>query len=238
MKDVIRIYPTPEMSASASAAFIDRTIKEVLQEKEKVSLALSGGSTPALLFSVLAAEYADSGYWDKIKIFWVDERCVPPSDSESNFGNAAKLFLDPLKIPEANIFRIHGESAPEVEVKRYSEVLVAELGEVPQLDICLLGIGTDGHTASIFPRDIKLMQSREIVAVATHPESGQRRITITGKVINNSKTTVFLAHGKEKKSVLDQILNQKGREKYPAGLVLNSFEGVLWYLDTEAYRLP
>jgi len=238
MKDVIRIYPSPEMSASACAAFIDRQIGEVLQEKEFVTMALSGGSTPALLFSALVAEYSNAGYWNKLKFFWVDERCVAPSDPESNYGNAKRLFLDPLNIPEENIFRIQGENKPEEEVKGYTEILEVQLGSELQLDICLLGMGADGHTASIFPPAIKLMESKEIVAVATHPDSGQRRITITGELIKKSKTTIFLAFGKTKKSVLDQILNNKGREKYPAGLVSNSFNGVVWYLDTEAYRLP
>jgi len=238
MKDVIRIYPSPEMSASACASFIDRKIGEVLQEKEFVTLALSGGSTPALLFSALVDGYLSAGYWSKVKFFWIDERCVTPSDPESNYGNAKRLFLDPLNIPEVNIFRIQGENKPEEGVKRYTGILEAELGAGLQLDICLLGMGADGHTASIFPPAIRLMESNEIVAGAAHPDSGQRRITITGKLINKSKTTIFLAFGKEKKSVLDQILNNKGREKYPAGLVSNSFDGVVWYLDTEAYRLP
>ncbi len=238
MQDVIRIYPDPEMTVSACAAFIVRKIEEMLETDEFVSIGLSGGSSPNLLFSVLVEEYGDQVAWNKIKFFWVDERCVAPDDPESNFGTAKKLLLDPLKIPPSNIFRIFGENEPVAEVERYSELLNKELGVEIRFDICLLGIGTDGHTASIFPPDIKLMESNKFVVNTVNPNTGQNRITISGRLINNCKTVIFLAYGKEKKDVLDGILNHKKREHFPAGLVFNARFGVYWYLDSAAYRLP
>ncbi|MBK7868499.1 MAG: 6-phosphogluconolactonase [Ignavibacteriales bacterium] len=238
MQDVIRIYPDPDMTVRACAAFIARKIEEALETKEYVSIGLSGGSSPNMLFTVLFEEYREGILWDKIKFFWVDERCVAPDDAESNFGTAKKLLLDPLKIQDKNIFRIFGENEPPAEVERYTDLLEKEFGPEIGFDICLLGIGTDGHTASIFPPDIKLMESKKFVATTVNPNTGQNRITITGRLINNCKAVIFLAYGKEKKEVLDGILNHKKREHYPAGLVFNVRFGVYWYLDSAAYRLP
>lgn len=238
MQDVIRIYPDPEMTVRACAAFIVRKIGETLETKEFVSIGLSGGSSPNMLFTILADEYQSEVAWDKIKFFWVDERCVAPDDKESNFGTAKMMLLDPLKIRDENIHRIRGENEPASEVERYSELLGKEFGSEIMFDICLLGIGTDGHTASIFPPDIKLMESKKFVEKTVNPYSGQNRITVTGRLINNCKTVIFLAYGKEKKEVLDGILNHKKREHYPAGLVFNARFGVYWYLDSAAYRLP
>lgn len=238
MKDIIRIYPDPEMSAAACAALLDREITRLLETKPDVSIALSGGSTPALLFRALVESYGDAAWREKVKFFWVDERCVAPSDPESNYGNAKKLLLDPLGISEKMIFRMRGENNTSEEVARYTSLLKEELGDEIQLDICLLGMGGDGHTASIFPPQIVLMEASLPVAEAKNPYSGQKRITLTGKVINNSLTTIFLAHGREKKEVLAKILDNRERESFPAGLVFNAHDGVYWFLDTEAYRLP
>jgi 6-phosphogluconolactonase len=238
MQDVIRIYPDPEMTVSACAAFIVRKIGEILETNEFVTIGLSGGSSPNMLFMLLAKEYREEVSWNRVKFFWVDERCVAPDDQESNFGTAKKLFLDPLKIRDENIFRIFGENEPSAEVERYSQLLEKELASEIRFDICLLGVGTDGHTASIFPPDIKLMESKKFVVNSVNPNTGQNRITVTGRLINNCRTVIFLAYGKEKKDVLDGILNHKKREHYPAGLVFNARFGVFWYLDSAAYRLP
>lgn len=238
MKDIIRIYPDPEMSAAACAALVDREITRLLETKAFVSVALSGGSTPALLFRVLVDSYSEAPWKGRVKFFWVDERCVAPDDPESNYGAAKKLLLDPLGIKDEMIFRIHGENNPADEVARYTSVLQNELGPDGVIDICLLGMGSDGHTASIFPPQIVLMEAAATVAQVKNPYSGQKRITMTGKLINNSLTTIFLAHGKEKKDVLKLILDNRERESLPAGLVINAHDGVYWFLDTEAYRLP
>lgn len=238
MKDIIRIYPDPKMSAAACAAFIDREITRLLETKTFVSVALSGGSTPALLFRVLVDSYSEAPWIGKVKFFWVDERCVAPDDPESNYGAAKKLLLDPLGIKDEMVFRIHGENNPADEVARYTSVLQKELETDGVIDICLLGMGSDGHTASVFPQQISLMTTSIPVAETKNPYSGQRRITMTGKLINNSLTTIFLAHGKEKKDVLKLILDNRERESFPAGFVINAHDGVYWFLDTEAYRLP
>lgn len=226
------------MSAAACAALIDREFTKLLETKPFVSVALSGGSTPSILFKVLVEAYSDAAWKEKVKFFWVDERCVAPGDPESNYGTAKKLLLEPLGIKDDMVFRMRGESDPAEEVARYTSVLKEELGEGMQLDLCLLGMGGDGHTASVFPPQITLMNSSLPVARTQNPYTGQKRITLTGKVINNSLTTVFLAHGREKKEVLAKILDNRERENFPAGLVFNAHDGVYWFLDTEAYRLP
>jgi 6-phosphogluconolactonase len=237
MKDFINVHKSPELSALACASFIDNRIKEILTSKNCVNIGISGGNTPDILFSVFLSDFKDQPYWDKIKFFWVDERCVPPTHPESNFGNAKKILLDPLNIQKENIFRIFGENEPEEEVKRYTTILENELRYSLSLDICLLGVGNDGHTASIFPPFISLMECKELVATVKNPNSGQDRITTTGRVISNSDTVIFLAHGGSKKIVLDEILNNKRRKCYPAGLVKNFRVGVYWFLDSSAFEL-
>lgn len=200
-------------------------------------MALSGGSTPKLLFSVLAEEYADKTDWSKVHFFWGDERCVAPDDSESNYGAANKLFLSPIGIPESNIHRVLGESEPSDESERYSQEITKHLEDrdgVPVFDILMLGMGSDGHTASIFPHEIELLSSEKICEVATHPESGQKRITLTGKVLNAASNVFLLITGKGKASVLAEIINRKGAfETYPTSFI-NPPNGCNFFIDDSA----
>lgn len=227
----------PEMTAEAVAQLIVSKQKSKIAEGKIFSLAVSGGSTPNILFSLLADEYADKINWDKIKIFWVDERCVDPTDKESNFGTAYELLLKKVPIPQENILNIRGDNEPIVEVQRYSRIIKTELPEkegLPVFDLILLGMGDDGHTASIFPDNLPLLHSPEIVATAKHPQTGQNRITLTGEVICNAEQVAFVITGHSKSEVLDAIMNEKGDfERYPAYYILTSCDAEL-YLDDEA----
>lgn len=189
------------------------------QDQEKITIALSGGSTPTLLFQILADEFADKIDWSNVHLFWGDERCVAPDDEQSNFGQCKSLLLDKISIPEKNVHRVLGENDPITEAQRYgaeiSEHVSANSAGLPTFDLMILGMGSDGHTASIFPHQIELLNSESTCAVADHPESGQKRVTITGKVLNASKQVVFLITGAAKSQVLATVVDQSGTQ-YPA----------------------
>lgn len=205
---------------------------------KKINIAISGGSTPNVLFNLLATGYATKIEWSKINIFWVDERCVSPDSSESNFGNANKLWLSKVDIPIENIHRIYGENNIDAEVIRYTNEIkktISTQNEIPCFDIILLGMGDDGHTASIFPPSINLIKSEKIVEATVNPYSNQNRITLTGKIINNASMVWFLVTGKNKKPVVKQIFEKKaGYLNYPAANISNMRNGLYWFFDSYA----
>ncbi len=187
------------------------------------------------LFKVLSENYKNNIDWAKVNFFWADERCVPPDDEQSNFGMTEKILLRNIPIPEENVHRIFGNSDPAGEALRYSEDLKKHLrlkNEIPEIDLILLGMGDDGHTASIFPDQMDLLNSNELCAVAVHPETGQKRITLTGKVINNADRIYFLITGKDKAGTVSDILETKNDYlKYPAAHIGSDAD---WYLDEDA----
>jgi 6-phosphogluconolactonase len=206
----------------------------------KINLALSGGSTPRYIFKHLANNHKNLIHWAKINFFWGDERCVPPTDDESNYKMAYDNLLSKVPVLEENIFRIRGEVDPEEEAKRYSDKLnkiLPQKNQLPQFDLIMLGLGEDGHTASIFPDQLHLMSDNRVCAVAAHPVSKQKRITLTGKVINNAKSICFIVTGASKSKIIDDILiNRTNSKEYPAGLI-NPLDGkVAWLLDIEVAK--
>lgn len=206
-------------------------------DQEKITVCLSGGSTPKLLFEELAANYADSIDWSRVHFFWGDERCVAPEDEQSNYGECKKLLLDKIDIPVINIHRVVGESDPELEAKRYGETIRDHVGHsktaLPEFDLIILGMGGDGHTASIFPHQMELLTSKEICEVAVHPESGQKRVTITGPVINAAHFVVFLITGGGKADVLATVYDGSGKQ-YPATHVQPKSNDLVFFLDKAA----
>jgi len=194
---------------------------KLLEDKNEITLAISGGNTPKELFIYWHKTYKELGIWNKIKFFWVDERMVPPDHEESNFGVAKNLFFDPMDISANQIFRIKGEKNPTEEAKRYSSVLLENIeskNKTPIFDVILLGIGDDGHTASIFPGNEFLFSVKEICKETENPYTKQKRITITGQVINNAKNIYIIALGSSKKKILQDIFSQKTK-KYPIQFV-------------------
>ncbi|HLG32959.1 MAG TPA: 6-phosphogluconolactonase, partial [Ignavibacteriaceae bacterium] len=176
----------------------------------------------------------------KIHLFWGDERCVHPEDEESNFGMTKKFLLDYIDIPEKNVHRIRGEENPEKEAIRYTNEIkkyVPFYKELPLFDLIMLGLGEDGHTASIFTNQKRLINSDKICEVAVHPVSGQKRITLTGTVINNAKRIIFLVTGGNKSGVIKELLEGKEKNKYPAAYI-NSIHGRTdYFMDKQAAKL-
>ena len=234
MQSNIKIY---EDNPTVARAFADY-LKRWLSERGVVHIALSGGSTPKLLFQILAEEYRHQIRWEQMHFYWGDERCVPPTDEESNYKAAFDLLLKNVVIPEGNIHRIHGEADPIKEAKRYSKVIIDNVpftGGRPMFDLIILGMGSDGHTASIFPDQMQLLRSEQICEVATHPATGQQRVTLTGRVLNNALQTVFLVTGASKAPIVKTILGQEaGHLKYPAAHIHPKHGSLDWFLDNAA----
>ncbi len=203
------------------------------------NIAVSGGSTPKILFQLLAGEeYRDAVPWDAIRLFWVDERCVAPTHPDSNYGMTYDALLQHALLPAENIFRMKGEEIPLNEADRYAGVLHELLpagNGIPVFDLILLGMGDDGHTASVFPHQMHLLQSTKWVDVATHPVSGQKRITLTGPVLCNARQLVFMITGEAKASIVATIVGKKeDAKKYPASYVHDSTGNTEFYLDKAA----
>jgi 6-phosphogluconolactonase len=188
-----------------------------------------------LLFNELATSYKESIDWGQIHFYWGDERCVPPTDDDSNYKMTRELLLDKVDIPEDNVKRIMGETNPSEEAERYENVIKDETGSaLPSFDLIILGMGEDGHTASIFPHQMQLLESSRLCEVATHPESGQKRVTMTGKLINEAQHVLFLVTGSGKKDKIRQIFSKEGPFlSYPASHI--DPKGKLeWFLDQDA----
>lgn len=238
MNRSLKIFPTPEELVHSFADDLVNFIKEAIENQHIVTIALSGGSTPKLLYTLLADKYSCSVDWQKVHFFWGDERCVPPDDIESNYGTAYRLFLSKINIPAANIHRIRGEDDPEMEAARYSTELINNVSTrdgLPAFNLIILGVGDDGHTASIFPGNLRLMDSEKVCEAAIHPVSGQKRVTITGRVINNADWITFLVTGLNKSNIVEDILGQHEiAVNYPASHIVPVHGNVSWILDKRA----
>lgn len=238
MKPELYVSNTPEEAAKAVAEVILQKAKEKNKQSLPLNMAVSGGNTPVLLFSMLATEYAEKIPWHIVRIFWVDERCVPPVHPDSNFGKAFDLLLQKVPIHDANIFRIQGEADPETAAKLYLQIVESQLPQknnLPLFDLILLGMGDDGHTASIFPDSMSLLNVANAVAVSTHPASGQKRITLTGQVINSAADVLFLVTGGSKAPVLHDIFTSSGDYRhYPATFIHAANRPAVFFTDRDA----
>jgi 6-phosphogluconolactonase len=241
MDRIIRIFSTPQALAESLAIDLVKQIMEADKSDLPFTIALSGGSTPKQFFSVLGEKYANPEIWNHVHFFWVDERCVSPEDPESNFGMTNEIFFSRIDIPQENIHRIRGEGDPDIESKRYSneikDITVQKSG-LPFFNIILLGLGEDGHTASLFPGNERLFLADKVCEAVIHPSTGQGRITITGKVINNAAIIIFLVTGQNKAEIVNNIIGQGSNIKqFPASYVKPDDGTIFWYLDEAAGSL-
>jgi 6-phosphogluconolactonase len=240
MEPIIEIFPS---LAELTAYFSSRVAENLATKKpgQYLSIALSGGSTPKSIFRIIADKHRPMIDWSRIVLFWGDERCVPHSDPESNYRMTYENLFRHLNFPKLNFCRIDGENVPEEEAKRYSErvdIMLPHANGLPQFDMMMLGLGDDGHTASIFPYNIGLFGSENLFETSVHPVTGQKRITATGKLINNSREICFLVTGTEKAHIVATVLLKKeGWEKLPASLVHPADGRVIWLLDRKAAAL-
>jgi 6-phosphogluconolactonase len=234
----VKIFPTPFLLAENIANNLVRKILDSSERGKTFSIALSGGSTPELLYTLLGDRFSKSIPWQFVHLFWGDERCVPPTNIESNYRMTKSALIDKTDIPASNIHRIRGEEEPGNEAVRYSGEVAGCLDindGLPLFDMVILGLGEDGHTASIFPGQSDLLYSDKICEVAVHPVTEQRRITLTGRVINNAVAIVFIVTGKNKAVIAGKVIRNSGASSnFPAAHIVPVHGSITWYLDRDA----
>lgn len=233
---------TDELFENLSIEFLDYIAKGK-KSGHVINIALSGGNSPKAFFERIAVNQCKSKtpvQWPKVHLFWVDERCVPPDHADSNYGMAFSSLLRKIELKESNIHRIRGENIPGMEARRYSEevkMLVPLKEGIPVFDLIFLGMGDDGHTASIFPNRMDLLDAGNIYETAVHPDTGQTRITMTGKTILRAKKIVFLVTGGSKSTIIRQIMNcEPESSRYPAAYFNLNRHDADWYLDSAAAK--
>jgi 6-phosphogluconolactonase len=234
--------PTPELKIlpdlpalqRAGADEIIRCAKESIHNKGSFSIALSGGSTPAGMYAMLAEENLP---WDKIQIFFGDERHVPPGDPQSNYGMAYKSLLSKISIPPENVHRVHAELDAETAAQQYEDELRSFFHQSPRFDLILLGMGSEGHTASLFPGSAALKETQRWVAANWIEKLNTWRITFTFPVLNNAAEVLFVVAGHDKAEALKQVLEGDPSDEYPAQRVRPSDGRLLWFVEADAARL-
>jgi len=229
--------PDPRAAAAACAQHISALLEEALATKEHATLAVSGGSTPKLLFASLVA----SGFrWQRVHLFFVDERCVPPSDAESNYRLANENLITPAHIPLDQIHRIHGEINPQAAAQQYVDDIRnffgLEEGELPHFDVVQCGMGPDAHTASLFPGETSI-EDHDHIAGAVHVQkmTSKWRVTLLPGPLLAAKNTVFLVTGADKAAAVGNVFHHEFDPKqYPAQLISQHGKRVTWFLDQAA----
>ncbi len=235
----VEIFADLEAMSSAAARLLARACAESKASEREFTVALSGGSTPRNLYLLLGSgDYMQAIDWQRVHIFWVDERCVPPDHEQSNFKLASDTFLSRVAIAPENVHRIKGEEPAEQAASNYEDALRKFFGAsvMPAFDLILLGMGEDGHTASLFPGSPALAE-QERLAVAAVPKQPPKvdRVTLTLPVLNNARQIIFLVAGSAKARILQEILTgAETKRNYPAGLVENTNGELTWFIDKAA----
>lgn len=227
---------TAQASREACSRMV-KAIREALRDRGAATIALSGGSSPGDAYRLLAKETLD---WNKVQIYWVDERAVPPAHERSNYGAAKKALLDAIAIPPGNVHRMRGEADDlSAAAQEYEETLrdtvKQKLGGLPSLDLVVLGIGDDGHTASLFPGERTVHVTDRLVAAVPAKEGREARLTLTTPVLENARASVVIVLGKAKHPALERIWTTNGNVDETPGRVIRSFRGsITWVIDRAA----
>ncbi len=228
-------YTNPKEALRALSNDLWGMIKQ--KQGDLFNLALSGGETAKEMFNLWTNEYESVIKWQVIRFYWVDERCVPKTDDESNYNHAQRLLFQPLRIAESHIYRIKGEDDPQTEADRYSQKVKELLPDhkgLPRFDCIILGIGNDFHTASIFTSNMDLLERKEPYAVSRHPKTGQYRITMTGPLILNNVPILIPVLGKGKKDMLQRLEKDYLENDYtPAAYILSRGKEIRMYTSDD-----
>jgi 6-phosphogluconolactonase len=232
---MIEIFPTLEDLADAVARHIVRCGRKAILVGGRFTLALSGGSTPRAVYGRLASDDLASRIdWVKVHILWGDERCVPPDDPQSNYRMAKETLLDRVPIPPDHIHRIHGEDDPEKAAAEYERELRSE----GSLDLVLLGLGEDGHTASLFPGQVVMHERRRWVLATPAPDGTMWRVTLTPALINTARNVTFVVSGESKAARLQEVLQGPFTpDLLPAQAIQPTKGQLLWMVDQAAGSL-
>jgi len=241
MKPEIKIMPNAgELARAAATEFVNRAVTAV-RANGLFSVALSGGTTPKSVYSLLASDPSlrTQVPWDRIHFFWGDERHVPPDHPDSNYRMAREAMLASVPVPAANIHRIKSEySDAQSAADEYEQVLRAFFAlapeALPRFDLVLLGMGPDGHTASLFPGTDALGERKRLVVANWVEKFNAFRITMTLRVLNNAASVIFFVSGAEKAAVLREVLEGE-RGRFPSQLIQPTDGSLLWLVDAAAW---
>jgi 6-phosphogluconolactonase len=242
-----RVLPTPAATAQAAAQFFLDAAVKAATARGVARIAISGGTTPKAMFTLLAdsaGPFLKQVPWDKVDLYWVDERCVPPDNTESNYRMTNEAMLSKVPLPAERVHRMEGELEPEIAAARYESTIrntfKLEGAETPTFDLVLLGMGDDGHTASLFPHTNALNEMSHIVVPNHVPQKDVWRITLTWPVINQGREVAFLIEGNGKAQVLhDVFLGPYQPDTYPSQIIRPASGRLLLLLDAAAAsKLP
>jgi len=237
-----KVAPTPAAVAQAAAEFFTSTVSAAVQARGRARIAISGGTTPEAMFTLLASPeqpYLKLVPWDKLDLYWVDERCVAPDNAESNYRMTSETMLAHVPLAADHIHRMEGELDPEVAASRYESTIrnsfKLEGAETPTFDLILLGMGDDGHTASLFQHTEALNEMSRLVVANHVPQKDTWRITLTWPVINQGREVAFLIEGAGKSQVLhDVFLGPYDPETKPSQLIRPASRKLTLLLDAAA----
>lgn len=225
-----------DKTAQFAAAHWIHSAERAIQQRGRFAVALSGGSTPKTIYQILSTQYKTAIDWKNVWLFWGDERAVPPNHPDSNYNMAMQAGFQTLPIPPSQIHRMKAEESIERNAAHYEDILKRELG--PHLfDLIMLGIGEDGHIASLFPKTAALQEKTKLVVPNFVPEKKSWRMTITFPCIHKSRTTCIYASGQAKQAIVTLALRAAEISSFPASAIGTPEQKALWVLDQEAAHL-
>lgn len=236
----IRILTTPQELFAAAAEEVVHAADQAVKERGRFTIALSGGSTPKSLYNLLATNARNTLPWDRMFFFWGDERHVPPTDSDSNYRMADEAMLSKVPVPAGNVFRVAAENpdaaaAAEAYEQTLRKFFQLNAGEFPSFDLILLGMGPDGHTASLFPGTAGLQEKSHLVIANWVEKLKTHRLSFTLPVLNAARCVAFLVSGTDKAPALHAVLEENvSGEQYPSKLIQPKDGKLIWFLDRAA----
>ena len=236
----VRILTTPQELFAAAADEVLRSATEAVTQRGRYTIALSGGSTPRSLYTLLATNARNAMPWDRTFFFWGDERHVSPADPESNYRMVEESMLSKAPVPAGNVFRVAAENpdataAADAYEKTLKSFFALEAGQLPRFDLILLGLGPDGHTASLFPGTAALREESRLVVANWVEKFKTSRITFTLPVLNAARCVAFLVSGTDKAPALHAVLETDAPgEQYPSKLVHPTDGELIWMVDRAA----
>lgn len=233
----IEVFPDAEAFSRAALERITDLLIRTIQKKTRATLVLTGGKTPKPIYEMLATPFPSNPIdWKRVHIFWGDERCVPPENPESNFGMAHDALISKIDVPPENVHRMRGELDAEGAATLYEREILDffQRSDVPSFDLVLLGMGEDGHTASLFPGT--QWDERRMVIANYVPQSGAKRVSMTPLILNAAAKTIFLVAGRNKADALACVLENPSCD-YPAARIRAGQGSLDWMVDKSAASL-
>lgn len=239
MSDVA-VYADQEALFEAAAERLSQIASSAVAARGRFFIALSGGNTPRAFYLLLSqSPWRARVPWAKAEVFFGDERCLPPQHPDSNFHIACKAMIEPLSLPQENVHRMLGELDPHAAAAAYQQEIVNAFSNaanmLPRFDLVLLGLGADGHTASLFPGSDALQENEKLVVANYVDKLKAYRLTLTLPVLNNARHIMFLVVGENKSSIANELFVRPNRSiKYPAELIRPTDGTIIWFLDRAA----